>query len=87
VLKETALQPEKGVDDAIRRLGLGGVGEEEVRKIIGDIVHEKHDYVKEKGDASMSGLMGLAMSKLRGKADGKLINRVLKEKIQEEMKK
>jgi glutamyl-tRNA(Gln) amidotransferase subunit E len=87
VLKETAQQPEKGVGDAIRRLGLGGVSEEEVSKIIGEIVHEKRDYVKEKGEASMSGLMGLAMAKLRGKADGKIINRILKEKIQEEMKK
>ncbi len=87
VLKETALQPDKGVEGAIGRLGLGGIGEEEVRRIIGDIVHEKHDYVKEKGDASMSGLMGLAMAKLRGKADGKMINRILKEKIQEEQKK
>ncbi|OPY26348.1 MAG: Glutamyl-tRNA(Gln) amidotransferase subunit E [Methanocella sp. PtaU1.Bin125] len=87
VLKETAQQPGKGVDDAVKRLGLGGVGEEEVRKIIGDIVSEKHDYVKEKGDAAQSGLMGLAMAKLRGKADGKLISRILREKIQEEMKK
>jgi hypothetical protein len=54
VLKETALQPEKGVQDAIRRLGLGGVGEEEARKIIGDIVHEKHDYVKENFNYTMT---------------------------------
>ena len=44
-------------------------------------------FVKEKGDAAMSGLMGLVMQKLRGKADGKLINRILKEQIQEELKK
>ena len=50
VLKETAQQPEKGVDDAIKRLGLGGVSEDEVRKVIGEIVREKHDYVKEKGE-------------------------------------
>ena len=87
VLKETAKQPGKGVEDAIKRMGLGGVSEEEVRQIIGTIVAEKHDFVKEKGDAAMSGLMGLAMQKLRGKADGKLINKVLKEKIQEELKK
>jgi glutamyl-tRNA(Gln) amidotransferase subunit E len=89
VLKETAQLPEKGVDEAIRRLGLGGVGEDEdeVRKIIGDIVREKHDYVKEKGEAAQSGLMGMAMSKLRGKADGKLISRILKEQIAEELKK
>jgi glutamyl-tRNA(Gln) amidotransferase subunit E len=87
VLKETAQQPEKGVGEAVKRLGLGGVSEDEVRKIIGEIVREKHDYVKEKGEAAQSGLMGMAMSKLRGKADGKLISRILKEKIREELKK
>jgi glutamyl-tRNA(Gln) amidotransferase subunit E len=87
VLKETALQPEKGVGDAVRRLGLGGVDEDEVRKIISDIVREKRDYVKEKGEAAQSGLMGMAMSKLRGKADGKLISRILKEQFGEELKK
>lgn len=87
VLKETAQQPEKSVADAIQRMGLGGVSEGEVRQIIGAIVAEKHDYVKEKGDAALSGLMGLAMQKLRGKADGKLINKVLREKIQEELQK
>jgi glutamyl-tRNA(Gln) amidotransferase subunit E len=87
VLKEVALQPQKGVEDAVKRMGLGGVSEDEVRQIIGAIVAEKHDFVKEKGDAAMSGLMGLAMQKLRGKADVKLINKVLREKIQEELKK
>ncbi len=87
VLKETAQQPEKGVGEAIKRLGLGGVGEEEVRKIIGEIVTEKCDYVKEKGEAAQSGLMGMAMAKLRGKADGKLISKILKEQIAAELKK
>lgn len=87
VLKEVAQKPEKSVDDAVKRLGLGGVAEDEVQKIIGEIVAEKRDYVREKGEASMSGLMGLAMQKLRGKADGRLINKVLKEKIAEELKK
>lgn len=31
--------------------------------------------------------MGMAMSQLRGKADGKLISRILKEQISEELKK
>ncbi|HMK46607.1 MAG TPA: Glu-tRNA(Gln) amidotransferase subunit GatE [Methanocella sp.] len=86
VLKETAQQPTKNVEYAIKRMGLDGVGEDEVRRIIGDIVREKHNFIKEKGDAATSGLMGLAMQKLRGKADGKLINRILKETIQKELK-
>ncbi len=76
-----------GIDDAMKKLGLGGVGEEDVRKVIREIVESKKDFVKEKGEASQSGLMGLAMSRLRGKADGKMISHILKEEIQAELKK
>ncbi len=76
-----------GIDDAVKKLGLGGVGEDEVRLIIREIVEAKKDFVREKGEASQSGLMGLAMSRLRGKADGKMISRILGEEIRSELKK
>ena len=31
--------------------------------------------------AAMGSLMGMAMKKLKGKADGKLVNRLIKEKL------
>ncbi len=74
------------IDEAIKRLGLGGISEEDVRKAIHDIVQSKKDFVKERGEASQSGLMGIAMSKLRGKADGRLISRILKEEIMKELR-
>jgi glutamyl-tRNA(Gln) amidotransferase subunit E len=87
VLRETAQQPDKGVGEAVRRLGLGGVSEADVRNIIDEIVREKRDYIKEKGEAAQSGLMGMAMARLRGKADGKLISKILKEEIGKELNK
>jgi len=75
------------IDVAVSKLGLGGVGEDEVRKVIHEIVESRKDFVKEKGEASQSGLMGMAMAGLRGKADGKLISRILKEEIQATLKK
>lgn len=77
----------ESIDEAVKRLGLGGVSEENVRSIIREIVQSKKDFVHEKGEASQGGLMGMAMAQLRGKADGKLISKVLKEEIQEELKK
>lgn len=87
VLTETAKEPSGGVDAAIKNLGLSSVSEDEVRSTIREIVQSKREYVKEKGEAAQSGLMGLTMSRLRGKADGKLINKLLKETIQEELNK
>ncbi|AFC99289.1 glutamyl-tRNA(Gln) amidotransferase, subunit E [Methanocella conradii HZ254] len=75
------------IEEAVKKLGLGGISEGEVRAVIHEIVQSKKDFVREKGEASQSGLMGLAMSKLRGKADGKLISRILKEEVMAELKK
>ncbi|BAI60190.1 glutamyl-tRNA(Gln) amidotransferase subunit E [Methanocella paludicola SANAE] len=75
------------IDEAVTKLGLGGVDEADIRKIIKEIVVSRKDFVREKGEASQGGLMGPVMAKLRGKADGKLISRILKEEIQAELKK
>ena len=37
--------------------------------------------VKERGPAAMGPLMGMAMKEFKGKADGKLVNKLLKEEI------
>jgi glutamyl-tRNA(Gln) amidotransferase subunit E len=87
VLSELAKNPSESIDGAIGKLSLGTVGEGDVRNVIAEIVRSKHDYIKEKGEAAQSGLMGLAMSKLRGKADGKLISKVLREEIEKEVQK
>lgn len=76
-----------GIDDAVSRLGLGGVSEDDVRATIREIVASRKDFVREKGEASQGGLMGPVMAKLRGKADGKLISRILGEEIRKELNK
>ena len=87
VLAELAKSPAESIDAAIGKLSLGNVGEDEVRNIIAEIIRSKSDFIKEKGDSAQSGLMGLAMSKLRGKADGKLISKVLREEVEKELHK
>ncbi|WP_371133314.1 hypothetical protein [Sediminibacterium sp.] len=37
--------------------------------------------VKERGMGAMGPLMGMAMKELKGKADGKLVNKLLRENI------
>lgn len=54
----------------------------DVDVVIHEIVREKKDYVAENGERALAGLMGLAMEKLRGKVDGK----VIREKLMKEMK-
>jgi glutamyl-tRNA(Gln) amidotransferase subunit E len=56
--------------------------EEELDKILDNIIQSNTDKIKQEQMRALSGLMGLAMKEVRGKASGKMINQKLKEKIQ-----
>ncbi|MGB9758894.1 MAG: Glu-tRNA(Gln) amidotransferase subunit GatE [Thermoproteota archaeon] len=62
------------------------VGEEEVRKTIQQIVLEKKELIDQRGKDAIKPLMGLAMERLRGKAQGSLVYELLKEEIEKVMK-
>ena len=71
-----------GVQDAIRSLGLAVAGEEKIREVVRTLVARKVDLVREKGEAAFSPLMGEAMRELRGKADGAVVARLLREEME-----
>ena len=58
----------------------------DVESAIEKIIMEKKDFIIEKGDRAISPLMGICMKEFRGKVDGSLINKILKEKIEEILK-
>lgn len=69
------------LDVAIRECNVGFLEEEKIRDIIRKIVMERIEFIKERKEKAVSGLMGIAMKELRGKADGALVNKILKEEI------
>ncbi|MDD1763218.1 MAG: GatB/YqeY domain-containing protein, partial [Methanobacteriaceae archaeon] len=68
-------------EDAAMNLNLIMLSEEDVKNIIQKIVSSQEQMVKERGPAAMGPLMGMAMKELKGKADGKLVNKLLKDEI------
>ena len=54
----------------------------DVQKIIKEIVENNVAMVKERKMAAMGPLMGMSMKELKGKADGKIVNRIVKEEIE-----
>lgn len=68
-------------DDAAEKLNLMVLSDEDVKIIIQKIVASQEQMLKERGQAAMGPLMGMAMKELKGKADGKLVNKLLKEEI------
>jgi len=83
---KTAGQKGVSVDEAIGSLGLETVGPSQVEAAIEALVARESKLVHERGEAAFSPLMGEAMKELRGKADGALVARVLRQKMVEALK-
>jgi len=67
--------------DALINLGLKMLSEEEIKKIISEIINENLNFIKASGEAAFKKLMGLAMSRLRGKADSKKVMELIKKEL------
>lgn len=74
------------LDDAIQKLGLKSMSDEELEEILEKIVQENKQIIVDRGSSSISVLMGKAMDVLRGKVDGQKVNAVLKRKIESVLK-
>ncbi|NAZ32015.1 MAG: Glu-tRNA(Gln) amidotransferase subunit GatE [Acidilobus sp.] len=83
ILAKMAEDPRLGPEEAAKALGLTRLSEDEVRRVIDEVVKENLELVRQKGEASFGPLMGRAMERLRGKADGKLVAELLRSRIRE----
>lgn len=86
ILKYFMKNPEASLEEAIEKCKLRQMSMEEIREIIEKIVKEKIEFIKERKERAISPLMGVAMKKLRGKVDGALVNKILKEEIEKILK-
>jgi glutamyl-tRNA(Gln) amidotransferase subunit E len=82
ILKYLILNPKSSIEDAIKTCGLYATDSNKIEEIIKKIVLERIDFVKQKGLEALKPLMGAVMNELRGKADGKTINEILKREIE-----
>jgi glutamyl-tRNA(Gln) amidotransferase subunit E len=75
-------QENDSAEQTARRLNLIMLSEEDVEIIIDELISENIKIIEERGMGAMGALMGKSMQKLQGKADGKLVNKLLRDKIQ-----
>ncbi|NYT00825.1 MAG: Glu-tRNA(Gln) amidotransferase subunit GatE [Methanocellales archaeon] len=85
VLRILANKPSKTASIASSELGLENMGKEDIEKLIIQVIEFKKGLIKERGPDALKPLMGLVMKRARGKVDGKLVSKILKEKIEEFM--
>ncbi|MHA2025944.1 MAG: Glu-tRNA(Gln) amidotransferase subunit GatE [Candidatus Thorarchaeota archaeon] len=82
VLTYIAKNPDSDTKTAIDALGLGMASSIEVENTIKKLVKDRENLIREQGERSIGALMGAAMKELRGKADGKTVNELLRKEIQ-----
>ncbi|RLF63828.1 MAG: Glu-tRNA(Gln) amidotransferase GatDE subunit E [Thermoplasmata archaeon] len=74
-------KPDASLEEIIKECGIEAMNKEDLRKEIKSILKEHASIVAEKGEDAISPLMGIAMKKMKGKADGSLIYQILKEEV------
>ncbi|MDC0211843.1 Glu-tRNA(Gln) amidotransferase subunit GatE [Candidatus Nitrosopelagicus sp.] len=67
---------------ALENASITQLTENELDIILDKIIQDNTDKIKQEQMRALSGIMGIAMKEVRGKASGKIINQKLKEKIQ-----
>jgi glutamyl-tRNA(Gln) amidotransferase subunit E len=82
LLKHLVQHPGASLEEAVETCGLTSTSEEDVVKIIRKITMERKQFIEERGRDALGPLMGIVMKQLRGKADGKVVSKILKEEIE-----
>jgi len=81
VLRVLAECDTKTADKAAIELGFIMLSERELKAIVDGVVQSQLDFIKARGVGAIGPLMGVVMKQVRGKADGRLVNEVLLEKV------
>ena len=79
---ETIKTPDVEISEIAEKINLTMLSDEDVSRIISDIVAKNEEMVKERQMGAMGPLMGMCMKELKGKADGGLVNKIVREEIQ-----
>ncbi len=80
-----AEHPNTTVDEAVQNLGMGAISRDELKVIVEKIVKANKKMITERGDRALGPLMGMVMKEVRGRADGKLVNELLRTAIRAQL--
>ena len=67
--------------DSVKNNNLEKLSDDVVKTTIQEIVKENEDMIKQRKMGAMGPLMGKAMAKFKGKADGKIVSSIIQEEI------
>jgi len=73
------------IDAAMKNTSIETVNESDLEKIIEEIVEKNQEIIKNQKERAVGPLMGIAMKKLRGKASGEMVNKLLLKNIKKKL--
>ncbi|MFQ5907395.1 MAG: Glu-tRNA(Gln) amidotransferase subunit GatE [Thermoplasmata archaeon] len=85
LLLQTVLEGSMGVEEAVAALGLRRLAPGELDRELDALLDENQGLVDARGEGALQPLMGLAMRRLRGAADGKAVSEALRRKLTERL--
>ncbi len=83
VLKAIAENPELSIESILSKLSLQSLTISELEELVSQIISERKQLVKEKGEKAFGPIMGLVMERVRGRIDGKVVAEVVRKKLLE----
>ncbi len=81
VLTWLASNEESTVKDALESLGLSMISRKELEDLVDDVIEKNSEFIELRGKGAFGALMGIVMKKARGRVKAKVVNEVLKSKL------
>ena len=75
----------KTIEEAMKNTSIQSVDEDDLERIIEEIVEKNNEIIKNQKERAIGPLMGIAMKELRGKASGETINNLLLKNIKKKI--
>ena len=83
ILREVASGRSDTVQNAVQNAGLGRIPDAQMEEMLDSIIEENRTMIEKMGGRAAGPLMGMAMSKLRGRAPGEAVSRMIRQKIRD----
>jgi glutamyl-tRNA(Gln) amidotransferase subunit E len=81
ILSFFADEPLLSIRNALQKAGLHAIGEGELTRIVDGAIRDNRELISSKGMAGQSTLIGRVMQQVRGKADGKIVSKIVSERL------
>jgi glutamyl-tRNA(Gln) amidotransferase subunit E len=82
ILTWLAENKDASAKNAISSLGLSMMSRKELVELVDDVIEKNTEFIELRGKSAFGPLMGIVMKKARGKAKAKMVNEILKNKLE-----